>query len=134
MKHSGYATSEARLDAVFAALANPTRRAILQRLARGAASVNELAEPFAMTQPAVSKHLKILERANLISRSRDAQRRPCRLRAKPMEEANRWLEGYRRHWGILRPAGRVTGRNEDTGEAETIMPVTPGPTLRKAAK
>jgi DNA-binding transcriptional ArsR family regulator len=87
-----------RLDNVFAALADPTRRAILKRLARGEATVTELAEPFAMTQPAISKHLKVLERAELITRGRDAQRRPCRLRAKPMEEANRWLEGYRRFW------------------------------------
>jgi DNA-binding transcriptional ArsR family regulator len=87
-----------QLDATFAALADPTRRAILARLASGDASVMELAEPFAMTQPAISKHLKVLERAGLISRGRDAQRRPCRLEAKPMAEANRWLEDYRRFW------------------------------------
>jgi DNA-binding transcriptional ArsR family regulator len=86
------------LDATFAALADPTRRAILARLVSGDASVMELAEPFAMTQPAISKHLKVLERAGLISRGRDAQRRPCRLEAKPMAEANRWLEDYRRFW------------------------------------
>jgi DNA-binding transcriptional ArsR family regulator len=86
------------LDATFAALADPTRRAILARLARGEASVNELAEPFDMSQPAISKHLRVLERAGLISRSRDRQRRPCRLEAKPLAEANRWLEGYRRTW------------------------------------
>src|SRR6266852_5019876 len=84
-----------RLDATFAALADPTRRAILARLASGQASVTELTKPFAMTQPAISKHLKVLERAGLISRGRDAQRRPCRLEAKPMAEANRWLEEYR---------------------------------------
>jgi DNA-binding transcriptional ArsR family regulator len=87
-----------RLDATFAALADPTRRAILARLASGDASVMELAEPFAMSQPAISKHLKVLERAGLISRSRDAQRRPRRLEAKPLAEATKWLERYRRHW------------------------------------
>jgi DNA-binding transcriptional ArsR family regulator len=86
------------LDATFAALADPTRRAILARLALGEASVMELAEPFAMTQPAISKHLKVLERAGLISRGRDAQRRPCRLEAAPLAEANEWLEGYRQFW------------------------------------
>ena len=87
-----------RLDATFAALADPTRRAILGRLASGEASVTELAEPFAMSQPAISKHLKVLERAGLISRRRDAQRRPCRLKARPLAEATDWLEGYRRFW------------------------------------
>ena len=87
-----------RLDATFAALADPTRRAILARLAQGEASVTELAEPFAMTQPAVSKHLKVLERAGLVSRRRDAQRRPCRLEARPLRDATRWLEDYRRFW------------------------------------
>jgi DNA-binding transcriptional ArsR family regulator len=87
-----------RLDATFAALADPTRRAILARLALGEASVNELAEPFAMSQPAISKHLKVLERAGLISRSRDAQRRPCRLNAQPLAEADSWLENYRQFW------------------------------------
>jgi DNA-binding transcriptional ArsR family regulator len=86
------------LDATFAALADPTRRAILARLASGEASVTELAAPFAMSQPAISKHLRVLERAGLISRGRDAQRRPRRLEAKPLAEANEWLEGYRRFW------------------------------------
>ena len=86
------------LDATFAALADPTRRAILKRLASGQASVNQLAEPFAMTQPAISKHLKVLERAGLISRGRDAQRRPCRLEAKRLAQANEWLENYREFW------------------------------------
>jgi DNA-binding transcriptional ArsR family regulator len=90
--------SPARLDATFAALADPTRRAILARLASGAASVTELAEPFAMSQPAISKHLKVLERAGLISRGRDAQRRPRRLEAKPLAEATEWLERYRQFW------------------------------------
>jgi DNA-binding transcriptional ArsR family regulator len=87
-----------RLDATFAALADPTRRAILARLAAGEASVTELAEPFAMSQPAISKHLKVLERAGLISRGRDAQRRPRRLEAVPLAAATAWLEGYRRFW------------------------------------
>jgi DNA-binding transcriptional ArsR family regulator len=87
-----------RLDATFAALADPTRRAILARLASGQASVTELAEPFAMSQPAISKHLKVLERAGLISRGRDAQRRPRRLEAKPLAEATKWLERYRQFW------------------------------------
>ena len=87
-----------RLDVTFAALADPTRRAILARLASGEAPVTELAEPFAMTQPAISKHLKVLERAGLISRGRDAQRRPRRLEAKPLAEATGWLENYRRFW------------------------------------
>ncbi|MEG3792252.1 metalloregulator ArsR/SmtB family transcription factor [Lysobacter sp. CCNWLW3] len=87
-----------RLDATFAALADPTRRAILARLASGEASVTELAEPFAMSQPAISKHLKVLEHAGLISRGRDAQRRPCRIEAQPLAEANVWLERYRRIW------------------------------------
>jgi DNA-binding transcriptional ArsR family regulator len=91
-------TPSARLDATFAALADPTRRAILARLAAGEASVMELAEPFAMTQPAISKHLKVLERAGLISRSRDAQRRPRRLEAQPLAEASEWLERYRQFW------------------------------------
>jgi DNA-binding transcriptional ArsR family regulator len=87
-----------RLDATFAALADPTRRAILARLVSGDASVTELAEPFAMSQPAISKHLKVLERAGLISRGRDAQRRPCRIEVEPLAEANGWLEDYRRLW------------------------------------
>jgi DNA-binding transcriptional ArsR family regulator len=91
-------TSSDRLDATFAALADPTRRAILARLASSVASVNELAEPFEMTQPAISKHLKVLERAGLISRGRDAQRRPRRFEAKPFAEATEWLEKNRRIW------------------------------------
>jgi DNA-binding transcriptional ArsR family regulator len=87
-----------RLDATFAALADPTRRAILARLASGQASVMELAEPFAMSQPAISKHLKVLERAGLVSRGREAQRRPRRLEARPLAEANKWLERYRQLW------------------------------------
>ena len=91
-------TPSERLDATFAALADPTRRAILARLMAGEASVTELAAPFAMSQPAISKHLKVLEWAGLISRSRDRQRRPCRLEARPLADATAWLEGYRRFW------------------------------------
>jgi DNA-binding transcriptional ArsR family regulator len=90
--------SPARLDATFAALADPTRRAILARLASGEASVQELAEPFAMSQPAISKHLKVLERAGLISTGQEAQRRPRKLEAAPLAEANEWLETYRKFW------------------------------------
>jgi DNA-binding transcriptional ArsR family regulator len=88
----------AALDATFQALADPTRRAILARLAQGEASVMELAEPFAMSQPAISKHLKVLEHAGLISRGRDAQRRPCKLEAAPLAEATGWLIEYRKFW------------------------------------
>jgi DNA-binding transcriptional ArsR family regulator len=87
-----------RLSATFAALADPTRRAILARLTLGETSVTELAEPFDMTLPAVSKHLKVLERAGLIARSRAAQWRPCRLEASPLKDATDWLEHYRRFW------------------------------------
>jgi DNA-binding transcriptional ArsR family regulator len=97
MKPSGYESS-GRLDSTFAALADPTRRAILARLASGEASVTELAKPFRMSQPAISKHLRVLERAGLIRRGRDAQRRPRRLEAKPLAEASDWLERYRRFW------------------------------------
>ena len=86
------------LDATFAALADPTRRAILARLTRGEASVGELAAPFAMSQPAVSKHLRVLERAGLVSRGRDAQRRPCRLEARPLRDALAWLADFREYW------------------------------------
>jgi len=87
-----------RLGITLAALADPTRRAILGRLARGATAVTELAEPFDMSLPAISKHLKVLERSGLIARGRDAQRRPCRLNAKPLQEVADWVEGYRRFW------------------------------------
>jgi DNA-binding transcriptional ArsR family regulator len=90
-------TSE-QLDATFTALADPTRRAILARLMTGEASVNELGEPFAISQPAISKHLKILERAGLVSRSADGTRRPVRIEAAPMKDAVDWLEKYRKFW------------------------------------
>ena len=87
--------ADSELNATFGALADPTRRAILARLAKGHASVLELAEPFDMSQPAISKHLKVLERAGLIARGRDAQRRPCRLETQPLSDATGWLEHYR---------------------------------------
>lgn len=87
-----------QLDATFSALADPTRRAILARLVEGEATVNELAEPFEMSQPAVSKHLKVLEKAGLITRGRDAQRRPCRIEMAPLLGATHWIEKYREIW------------------------------------
>ena len=121
---SGLAMSPERLDATFAALADPTRRAILARLSAGEASVLELAEPFDMSQPAISKHLKVLERAGLISRGRDAQRRPCRLEAVPLAEANEWLERYRIFWeasfdrlDVLLDELKVEGKKHLAGKA-----------------
>ena len=87
-----------RLDAAFSALADPTRRAILARLALGETTVNEIAEPFDMSLPNISKHLKVLENAGLISRSRDAQRRPCKIEPEPLKEVSAWVEAYRRLW------------------------------------
>jgi DNA-binding transcriptional ArsR family regulator len=99
MQPNGYErVTPNRLNATFAALADPTRRAILARLASGEASVMELAAPFAITQPAVSKHLKVLERAGLISRGRDAQRRPSSIQGQPLAEASAWLGDYRQFW------------------------------------
>jgi DNA-binding transcriptional ArsR family regulator len=98
MERLGYTSRPQDLDAVFAALADPTRRAILARLAAGEASVNEIAAPFEMSQPAVSRHLKVLERAGLIERDIDKQRRPARLNAAPMAAAVRWLEEFKRFW------------------------------------
>lgn len=87
-----------RLDACFSALADPTRRAILARLALGESTVNELAEPFDMSLPNISKHLKVLEGAGLISRSKDAQRRPCKIEPEPLKEVSAWVEAYRKLW------------------------------------
>ena len=95
MEHMGYINTQPNLDAIFAALADPTRRAILSRLADGQASVNEIAAPFKMSQPAVSKHLKVLERAGLIERDVDQQRRPARLKAEQMATAVDWLSEFR---------------------------------------
>ena len=100
-----------RLDATFAALADPTRRAILARLALGEASVTELAAPFAMSQPAISKHLRVLERAGLIRRGRDAQRRPCRLEPRPLAAATAWLKRYREVWEANFSASMACSRN-----------------------
>lgn len=91
-------TTAEHLNRTFSALSDPTRRAILERLGAGEATVTELAEPFAISLPAISKHLKVLERAQLITRGRDAQWRPCRLNAKPLEDATGWLDGYRQYW------------------------------------
>jgi DNA-binding transcriptional ArsR family regulator len=99
IEHYGYRMNASqRLDATFMALADPTRRAILARLARGEASVAELAAPFRISQPAISKHLKVLERAGLVSVEQDAQRRPRRIEAKPLAEASAWIEPYREIW------------------------------------
>ncbi len=98
MEQIGYETHAPALDAIFHALADPTRRAILSRLAQGTASVNDLAEPFAISQPAVSKHLKVLEGAGLILRDIDKQRRPARLNAQPMADAVAWLEEFKSFW------------------------------------
>lgn len=90
--------SPRQLDLTFAALSDPTRRAILSRLALGEATVTDLAKPFDMTLPAISKHLKVLQRAGLVSQGRDAQWRPCRLEAAPLKDAARWIDDYRRYW------------------------------------
>jgi DNA-binding transcriptional ArsR family regulator len=111
-----------RLSSTFAALADPTRRAILARLAEGESSVTELARPFQISLPAISKHLKVLERAGLIERGREAQWRPCRLRAVPLKEADDWIESYRRFWEerfdrldeYLAEIQRGVGKNEST--------------------
>lgn len=99
MEQTSYGSAAGRrLNLTFAALANPTRRAILARLASGEVSVSNLAEPFSMTQPAISRHLKVLERAGLISSSSEAQRRPRKLDARPLAEATEWLQAYRKFW------------------------------------
>ena len=113
-------TSADALSATFAALADPTRRAILARLARGEATVTDLAKPFAMSQPAISKHLKVLERAGLISRGRDAQSRPCRLEGRRLKEATDWMNRYRAHWDASfdRLAGVLTEMKEEKSRAK----------------
>ncbi len=121
----------ASLDTTFAALADPTRRAILARLSLGEASVTELALPFAMSQPAISKHLKVLEGAGLISRRRDAQRRPCRLEAQPLADANRWMENYRRFWE--QNFARLDVLLEEL-QAPAPTPVAPKHTPRRSTK
>ena len=116
-------TSSQRLDATFAALADPTRRAILARLASGEASVAELTEPFAMSQPAISKHLKVLQRAGLISRGRDAQRRPSRMEAAPLLEATAWIEHCRKIW-----EANYQRLDDLLGELESLGAKNPPPT------
>ena len=121
MEQFAIASGGQNLDAVFAALADPTRRAILARLAAGEATVNEIAEPFEISQPAISKHLKVLERAQLIERDVDQQRRPSRLNAAPMEEAVRWLEEFEKFWsssfdqldGLLNELKQSTPKKEN---------------------
>jgi DNA-binding transcriptional ArsR family regulator len=121
MKQTAYvAGAGPNLDAIFAALANPTRRALLTRLAAGELSVTELAAPFDMTQPAISLHLKVLERAGLVSRGRDAQRRPVRVEAKPLEAASTWLDRYRE--GLDRNFRRLDAVLEQMKAAETGAP------------
>jgi DNA-binding transcriptional ArsR family regulator len=122
MELIGYADKAAGLDATFAALADPTRRAILARLASGEASVMELAEPFAMSQPAISKHLKVLERAGLISRGSDAQRRPRKLEAGPLADATDWLEQYREFW------------EASFGRLDSLLSELKGPALKSAER
>ena len=117
MELAGYASQPQHLDAVFAALADPTRRAILSRLAAGEASVNEIAAPFAMSQPAVSKHLRVLEQAGLIERDVDKQRRPARLKAEPMAAAVSWLEEFKQFWSSS--FDQLDGLLEELKKAET---------------
>jgi DNA-binding transcriptional ArsR family regulator len=117
MEQIGYVPHPESLDAVFAALADPSRRAILSRLAAGAASVGEIAAPFEISQPAVSKHLKVLERAGLIERAVDRQRRPARLKAEPMAAAVAWLEEFEAFWSSS--FDRLDGLLEDLKQAET---------------
>lgn len=117
MEQAGYTQAPSNLDAVFAALADPTRRAILSRLAAGEAVVNELAAPFEISQPAVSKHLKVLERAGLIERAIDKQRRPARLRAEPMAAAVDWLEEFRQFWSAS--FDQLDGLLDELKQAET---------------
>ena len=113
-----------RLDATFSALADPTRRAILARLALGETSVGDLAQPFDMSLPAISKHLKVLERAGLIARGRDAQRRPCRLAAEPLQEVSDWVSTYRHFWEL-----RLDRLEAYLQEAQSAVP--PSPRQRK---
>lgn len=120
MEQIGYRNQPENLDAIFAALADPTRRAILSRLSSGEASVNELAAPFEMSQPAVSKHLKVLERAGLIERDIDQQRRPARLKAEPMAAAVGWLEEFKQFWSSS--FDELDGLLDELKKAETKGP------------
>jgi DNA-binding transcriptional ArsR family regulator len=116
MELNSYSQRTQNLDAIFAALADPTRRAILSRLADGEASVGEIAAPFSMSQPAVSKHLKVLERAGLVERDIDQQRRPARLKAEPMAAAVQWLEEFKQFWA--ESFDQLDGLLEDLKNAE----------------
>ncbi|MBL4836295.1 MAG: winged helix-turn-helix transcriptional regulator [Kordiimonadaceae bacterium] len=124
MEQIGYTNSQPNLDVIFSALADPTRRAILSRLAEGEASVNELAQPFDMSQPAVSRHLKVLERAGLIERGIDEQRRPARLKAEKMALAVDWLTEFKQFWatsfnqldGVLETMKQEEAHKENTKE------------------
>lgn len=116
--------SPAQLDVTFSALADPTRRAILARLAKGEATVLELARPFKLSQPAISKHLRVLEHAGLIARDRDGSRRPCRIQARPLAEASRWLEDYRRLWEAN--FERLDGLHDEMQANPSQPPADPG--------
>lgn len=130
MQLSGYGKTPAgRLDATFAALSDPTRRAILARLVQGEVSVTELAAPFAMSQPAISKHLKVLERAGLVSRARDAQRRPVKVDARPLVEAAGWLDNYRRT--LERRFERLDALLEELQRPAAKAPPTRRPAARR---
>ncbi len=120
MEWIGYTRQPQTLDAVFAALADPTRRAILSRLVVGEASVNEIAAPFEISQPAVSRHLKVLERAGLIERDIDKQRRPARLKAEPMAAAVRWLDEFKHFWSSS--FDQLDGLLEELKDAERKRP------------
>ncbi len=134
--------SPTQLNATFTALADPTRRAILARLATGDVSVKDLAAPFAMSQPAISKHLKVLARAGLVSRGRDAQRRPVRLEATPLAAANEWLERYRRYWeasfqqldSLLDEMKAAEARGAKNAVAMSATKPVAKPTAKPAAK
>jgi DNA-binding transcriptional ArsR family regulator len=119
------------LDATFAALADPTRRAILARLASGETSVKDLCEPFELSQPAISKHLKVLERAGLIARSREAQSRPARLKPEPLKQAADWIDHYRKFWE--ESFDRLDAYLQSLQEADARPPVTDTPRPRKMA-
>jgi DNA-binding transcriptional ArsR family regulator len=123
------ATAPDRISSTFAALADPTRRAILARLAHGEASVLEIAEPFEISLPAVSKHLKVLERAGLITRGREAQWRPCRLEPAPLKAASDWIERYRQHWEER--FDRLEGYLRELRESENAKRESTEPTPRK---
>ena len=130
MKPIGYDTPGGRLDATFAALADPTRRAILARLALGDVSVTELAAPFAMSQPAISKHLKVLERAGLVARGRDAQRRPVHAETMPLADASAWIDDYRRTLEArLRPPRHGARHAQSRARTDAALPF-PAPAHR----